>query len=77
MAAKHKNPSHSAPVENKSGKEDENVFDHDIENEGAVRTPEKINELESSLSELKEKHLRLLAEFDNYKKGRCGSALTC
>lgn len=57
--------------------EDEKFFDFDkssgtdsgSENEpGDDLSNEKISELESTIQELKDKHLRLLAEFDNYKK---------
>lgn len=75
MKAKHKNPN-GTPQENPSKKEEEKLFDFDrgfnenIEQntpESEINDP-KVAELETSLNEQKEKNLRLLAEFDNYKK---------
>jgi molecular chaperone GrpE len=43
-------------------------FGDDPQGQEDGETNEKIASLESSLAELKEKNLRLLAEFDNYKK---------
>jgi molecular chaperone GrpE len=73
MAAKHKNPFHSNTKDNAPEQEDEKLFDFDRGSEQqdineAGADGGKIQELESSVNELKEKHLRLLAEFDNYKK---------
>src|SRR5688500_1126501 len=73
MTAKHKNPFHTEPKENRSGQDEEKFFDFDKgaeEQEASEVTAEegKVQEFESSVHELKEKHLRLLAEFDNYKK---------
>lgn len=73
MAAKHKNPFHTHTKENDPQQEEEKLFDFDKggEQQDARETTsdgEKIHELESLVNELKEKHLRLLAEFDNYKK---------
>lgn len=77
MTAKHKNPSNGANTRKDQGQEEnEKFFDFD---KPFTDAPEKdseekgdresqVSELESSLAELKEKHLRLLAEFDNYKK---------
>jgi len=42
--------------------------DPETEIHSNTETEEKIAALESSLAEMKEKNLRLLAEFDNYKK---------
>jgi molecular chaperone GrpE len=61
-------PDHSTPKA-----EDEKFFDFDksigSENQqGDEQSNEKISELESTIQELKDKNLRLLAEFDNYKK---------
>ena len=49
--------------------DDEKLFDFDKETT-SEQTSEggKVAELQASVSELKDKHLRLLAEFDNYKK---------
>src|SRR5687768_2804238 len=74
MTAKHKNPSHTPPEDNESGMGEEKLFDFDRsfdkEEDGDQfeNGNERLKELETSLSETKEKHLRLLAEFDNYKK---------
>lgn len=74
MTSKHKNPSNSNPKQKDQEGEDEQIFDlkdHFEENQESPDdgdTDDKLKELESSLSESKEKHLRLLAEFDNYKK---------
>src|SRR5687767_11399716 len=75
MKAKHKNPN-GAPRENESNKEEEKLFDFDKgfkDNQGQNAPDEqatdgKVTQLETALNELKEKNLRLLAEFDNYKK---------
>ena len=57
--------------------EDQRFFDFDkttgmeteLESfEEEAKNNEKVSELESTIQELKDKHLRLLAEFDNYKK---------
>ena len=57
--------------------EDQRFFDFDktsgmeteLESfEEEAKTNEKVAELQSTVQELKDKHLRLLAEFDNYKK---------
>lgn len=72
MTSKHKNPKHNNPAHNNPNNDEENPFDIEQqetnENQGSQAVDERIMELESNLSELKEKHLRLLAEFDNYKK---------
>ena len=72
MTSKHKNPKHNNPAHNNPNNDEENSFDIEQqetnENQGSQAVDERIMELESNLSELKEKHLRLLAEFDNYKK---------
>ena len=57
--------------------EDEKLFDFDKstssesdqpENQGDSSTDAKVTELQAAVNELRDKHLRLLAEFDNYKK---------
>ncbi len=57
--------------------EDEKLFDFDKstpsegdqpENHGDSSTDAKVTELQAAVNELRDKHLRLLAEFDNYKK---------
>lgn len=72
MTSKHKNPKHNNPAQNNPNNDEGNPFDIEQketnENQGSQAEEERIMELESDLSELKEKHLRLLAEFDNYKK---------
>lgn len=72
MTSKHKNPkSNNLSHRNPHNDEDSPL---DVEqqesnqNQGGQAVEERIQELESNLSELKEKHLRLLAEFDNFKK---------
>lgn len=64
-----------AEKEGLEGTDNEKLFDFDKANpditEEAVETkddPNKGNALQSQVSELKDKHLRLLAEFENYKK---------
>ena len=77
MTSKHKNPTNGAHGKHGTGEEEnQNPFDFKsaFENEpsglaaDAESTDERVTELESTLTELKEKNLRLLAEFDNYKK---------
>ena len=73
MTAKHRdvNPSSS---DHENDQEDEKLFDFDKSfDEGAEdfsneSETERVSELETALSDSKEKYLRLLAEFDNYKK---------
>lgn len=75
MTAKHKNPSNGAPAENGPDKEEEKLFDfnqafdsdHNQESEEEEKS-DVLAGMEFALSEQKEKNLRLLAEFDNYKK---------
>ena len=76
MTAKHKHHSNNIPPEEGDALRDEKLFDFDKnfgdEGDGdesnGPETGEQQDETQSALSELKEKHLRLLAEFDNYKK---------
>ena len=74
MTAKHKNPNHDTPSEKAQGDGEEKIFDFDrsFDQETEETYEEtgspKGSDLESALNESKEKHLRLLAEFDNYKK---------
>jgi molecular chaperone GrpE len=63
-----------AENEAQEGLDQEKLFDFDKANPDTNdEAPEhksnnKVTELQSSVNELKDKHLRLLAEFDNYKK---------
>jgi len=64
-----------AEKEGLEGMDNEKLFDFDKANpdttEEVIETqgdPNKGNTLQSQVSELKDKHLRLLAEFENYKK---------
>ena len=79
MAAKHKNPSNPTTPDGGPVRDDEKLFDFnrsfdenpeeaDNDDNQSAGGNERVAELESSLNESKEKHLRLLAEFDNYKK---------
>ncbi len=79
MTSKHKNPSNSRSHTGSDTDESKKLFDFDSTFEeqekshpglsaDAESTDDRTAELESTLTELKEKHLRLLAEFDNYKK---------
>lgn len=72
MTSKHKNSKHNNPPHQNPHSEEESPMDIDQqetnENQGGQAREERILELETNLSELKEKHLRLLAEFDNFKK---------
>ncbi|MBP7239397.1 MAG: nucleotide exchange factor GrpE [Saprospiraceae bacterium] len=78
MTKEHKDKTNGAHHDHGAPKgEDEKFFDFDKssgtdsdpENEpGDDLSNEKISELQSTIQELKDKHLRLLAEFDNYKK---------
>jgi molecular chaperone GrpE len=67
MGKKEKETPNGTPVENDTP---EQIDDPIVEtaSEGAPENDEKIEELQAALSELKDKHLRLLAEFENYKK---------
>ena len=76
MTAKHKHHSNNISPEEGDDQKEEKLFDFDKnfgdEGDGdesnGPDTGEQQDEAQSALSELKEKHLRLLAEFDNYKK---------
>lgn len=72
MTSKHKNPKHNNPSHHNPNTEGDGPLDVEQqetnENQSGQAVEERIQELESNLSELKEKHLRLLAEFDNFKK---------
>lgn len=75
MKPKHQNPN-GTRSESIPPKEDEKLFDFDKSFKGKEESAEtseegtepRIAELETSLNELKEKNLRLLADFDNFKK---------
>jgi molecular chaperone GrpE len=77
MTKQHKDQANGASTDKEHLQpEEEKLFDFDKSNpdsEDSVgqeqQVPkEKIAEFEASIQELKDKHLRLLAEFDNYKK---------
>jgi len=63
-----------AENEAQEGVDQEKLFDFDKANPDITEetlennSNSKVTELQSSVNELKDKHLRLLAEFDNYKK---------
>jgi molecular chaperone GrpE len=71
----HNNGTPTGPEE-MEGQENEKLFDFDKVNpdltEESLQAPpdqnEKVKELQATVSELKDKQLRLLAEFENYKK---------
>jgi molecular chaperone GrpE len=78
MTKEHKDKTNGAHHDQNAPKvEDEKFFDFD-KSSGSDASAEyqqenepsndRISELESTIQELKDKHLRLLAEFDNYKK---------
>lgn len=71
MTAKNKKTFHQQPGSNGPA-EDENLLDienqEDPDAEAFPEEQEKGPETDQALSELKDKHLRLLAEFDNFKK---------
>lgn len=78
MTKEHKDKSNGAHTDPEAMKgDDEKFFDfdksaktegEDLNFQGEDKGNDKKSELESSIQELKDKHLRLLAEFDNYKK---------
>ena len=74
MTAKHKNTSDEAQNQDNGMGDDEKIFDFnkafDQNEEDQSNEPksEDTAALETTIQELKDKHLRLLAEFDNYKK---------
>ncbi len=67
------NKEHNEDMDNTSAEEKLAEMEREsAENQGDSADPtestEKVAELQAAVSELKDKHLRLLAEFDNYKK---------
>jgi len=78
MTKEHKDKSNGAHTDPEAMKgDDEKFFDfdksaktegEDLNFQGEDKGNDKKSELESTIQELKDKHLRLLAEFDNYKK---------
>ena len=74
MTAKHKNTSDEAQNQDNGMGDDEKIFDFnkafDQNEEEQPEEPksEDTAALETTIQDLKDKHLRLLAEFDNYKK---------
>ena len=84
MTAKHKHHSTHNPSDDGDPQKEEKLFDFD-KNFGEEGSEEESSEgpevgqdeeVQSAISELKEKHLRLLAEFDNYKNEHPGSDLS-
>lgn len=74
MTAKHKNTSDGAHNQDNGAGDDDKIFDFDkaFDQTEEEQTEEPKSEdtaaLENTIQDLKDKHLRLLAEFDNYKK---------
>lgn len=78
MKKEHKDKANGTHSENEGHQgEDEKLFDFDKstssdsdqpENQGDNSTDARVAELQAAVNELRDKHLRLLAEFDNYKK---------
>ncbi len=78
MKKEHKDKTNGAHTDNEGlHGEEEKLFDFDKstssdgdqpENQGDNSTDTKVSELQAAVNELRDKHLRLLAEFDNYKK---------
>lgn len=78
MGKKEKENPNGTPLsqDESGGQDEERLFDFDkatpeeSENSGGQSRDKggQVAELQASVSELKEKHLRLLAEFDNFKK---------
>lgn len=78
MKKEHKDKVNGAHTENEGlHGEDEKLFDFDkssssevdqSDNQGDSASDARVAELQASVNELRDKHLRLLAEFDNYKK---------
>jgi molecular chaperone GrpE len=77
MTKQHKDNENGRHAGAETGKpEDEKLFDFDKSVPDVEETPdleeetptEKLSDLQASVQELRDKHLRLLAEFDNYKK---------
>jgi len=76
MTKEHKDKSNGTHHDQGAPKEeDEKFFDFDKSSDSETenqlddeQSNPKVSELESTIQELKDKHLRLLAEFDNYKK---------
>jgi len=77
MKKQHKDHVNGTPENEGVNMDDEKLFDFDkaeAVNASQANEPldsekdEKLAELQAAVQELKDKHLRLLAEFDNYKK---------
>ncbi len=76
MTKEHTDHHKKSHKQNAGAQEDEKLFDFDktfkdepeTTAQSEINPEEKIAALELSLAELKEKNLRLLAEFENYKK---------
>jgi molecular chaperone GrpE len=77
MKKEHKDKANGASVNNEAlHEEDEKLFNFDKTTSADADQPDvednqadtKLTEMQVAVNELKDKHLRLLAEFDNYKK---------
>lgn len=77
MKKEHKHHGNGTSENDAVNMDDEKLFDFDkadaakaaeSKTEDAGEANERVAELEATVQELKDKHLRLLAEFDNYKK---------
>jgi molecular chaperone GrpE len=72
MSKEDKNKANGSPIEDQAT--EEKIFDFDKANPemdkdaAGNEVNHEVSELQASVQELKEKHLRLLADFDNYKK---------
>jgi molecular chaperone GrpE len=74
MKKDHKDHVNGAAENEHVNMDDEKLFDFDkadaaeANEKSASESNEQVAELQAAVQELKDKHLRLLAEFDNYKK---------
>ena len=74
MKKQHKDHVNGAPENEPVNMDDEKLFDFDkadaaeANEKSGSDSNEQVAELQAAVQELKDKHLRLLAEFDNYKK---------
>lgn len=72
MSKEDKNMANGTPIDDQAA--EEKLFDFDKANPESERDAaggeetNEVSELQASVQELKDKHLRLLAEFENYKK---------
>ena len=74
MKKQHKDHVNGTPENEAVNMDDEKLFDFDkadaaeANEKSGSDSNEQVAELQAAVQELKDKHLRLLAEFDNYKK---------